>query len=57
MSKAIVPMTREAATRIIRSQTKANHGQIPARPAATRVDAHLQRQEAKAATKGRGQRD
>lgn len=40
------PMTREAATRIVKATVKQNGGQIPAGSVATRVDAAVQRREA-----------
>jgi hypothetical protein len=40
------PITREAAKRIISTETKTNGGQQPAGGAGTRIDRNLQRKEA-----------
>lgn len=42
----IIPMTREAVTRIVKHTAEVNEGKIPAKSFATRVDRTLQQREA-----------
>jgi hypothetical protein len=45
------PITRESASRIMKKESEANDGKTPANSFSTRVDAHLQKQEAAAKRK------
>ena len=47
------PMTREAASRIIRKETIDNEGKIPPNSFSTRVDSTIQKREAAATRKRR----
>lgn len=45
------PMTREAVSRIMRKESKANEGKTPPKSFSSRADAHLQKQEPEAKRK------